>query len=123
MDQISKEVGVINVEDRGTTGIPEKYRGTTTDQGDMEVLGIKQVLRRNFQLSTMLCFSSVAVLSWEFLPLLSVFALIDGGPAAIFWGLVAGTVGYSMLYMSVAEVASMCPTAGGQVDKPFILPT
>ncbi|KAK0249369.1 hypothetical protein LTR91_024109 [Friedmanniomyces endolithicus] len=94
--------------------LPERFRGTTTDRHDMLVLGKKQVLRRNFNFVTMLGFSSTVMTAWEILPIISVFALEDGGLPIVFWAAIMGTVGLSLVYASLAEVASMFPTAGGQ---------
>lgn len=96
--------------------VKEIYRGTSADKHDMDVLGVKQVLRRNYRLVPMLGFSSIAVISWEIAPILMGYVLIDGGPAAMFWGLVIGAVGFFLVYASLAEVASMFPTAGGQAS-------
>jgi hypothetical protein len=38
--------------------VSEKYQGTKFDRQDMSVLGKKQVLRRQFEFSTMLGFAS-----------------------------------------------------------------
>ncbi|KAF2719686.1 amino acid transporter-like protein [Polychaeton citri CBS 116435] len=94
--------------------IPEKFRGTRADTQDMVVLGKKQVLRRSFNFFTMLGFSSTVMTAWEILPIIAVFPLEDGGLPIIFWGAVAGAIGLGFVYASLAEVASMSPTAGGQ---------
>jgi choline transport protein len=112
---ITNDVGVETDQDASSV-IKEIYRGTSADQHDMDVLGVKQVLRRNYRLLPMLGFSSIAVISWEVAPLLIGYVLVDGGPAAMFWGLVIGAVGFFLVYASLAEVASMFPTAGGQVS-------
>ncbi|KAL1860686.1 hypothetical protein Daus18300_009029 [Diaporthe australafricana] len=88
-----------------TSIVSEKYRGTSADQHDMDVLGVKQVLRRNYRLGPMLGFSSIAVISWEIAPILLGYTLVDGGSAAMFWGLVIGAIGFSLVYASLAEVA------------------
>lgn len=62
----------------------------------------------------MLGFASTVMVAWEILPVISVYALQDGGTPIIFWGLVAGIIGMTFVYASLAEMASMCPTAGGQ---------
>ncbi|KAK2609569.1 hypothetical protein N8I77_003065 [Diaporthe amygdali] len=110
---MSEDAGVDSNQDE-TSIVKERYRGTSADKDDMDVLGVKQVLRRNYRLVPMLGFSSIAVISWEIAPILLAYALIDGGTAAIFWGLVVGAIGFSLVYASLAEVASMCPTSGGQ---------
>ncbi|KAG8158296.1 hypothetical protein KVR01_012057 [Diaporthe batatas] len=72
--------------------VKEIYRGTSADKHDMDVLGVKQVLRRNYRLVPMLGFSSIAVISWEIAPILLGYVLIDGGPAAMFWAAVSFAV-------------------------------
>ncbi|KAF2173010.1 hypothetical protein M409DRAFT_62647 [Zasmidium cellare ATCC 36951] len=94
--------------------IPTQFRGTTADQPDMNILGKQQVLRRNFKFFTVLGFASTVMVSWEWLPIISIYALQDGGLPIVFWGLVAGCLGMGLVYVSLAEMASMCPTAGGQ---------
>lgn len=42
------------------------------------------------------------------------FVLIDGGPALLFWGLIVCGIGMTCVYASIAELASISPTAGGQ---------
>ncbi|KAK5125220.1 hypothetical protein LTR85_000896 [Meristemomyces frigidus] len=106
--------GVYDDDKVSSSDVPAKYRGTTTDQHDMLVLGKKQVLRRNFKFVTMLGFASTVMVAWEILPIISVFALEDGGTPIVFWGLLIGTIGMTFVYASLAEMASMCPTAGGQ---------
>ena len=96
------------------SNVPARYRGTDTDQHEMVVLGKKPVLRRNFKFITMLGFASTVLVAWEILPVISVYALQDGGTPIIFWGLIAGIIGMTFVYASLAEMASMCPTAGGQ---------
>jgi choline transport protein len=40
--------------------------------------------------------------------------LVDGGPAGLIWSFVWTWFGFSMVMLSLAEMASMAPTAGGQ---------
>lgn len=79
--------GSKNLESNST--VPEKYKGTSADQNDMSILGRKQVLRRNFKFTTILGFASTVLVAWEILPVISVYALENGGPAIIFWSLVS----------------------------------
>lgn len=87
--------------------IPEQYRGTAADQHDMLVLGKRPVLRRNFKFVTMLGFASTVMISWEWVPIISIYALQDGGLPIVFWGLLAGCISMAMVYASLAEMASM----------------
>ncbi|KAF2772311.1 amino acid transporter-like protein [Teratosphaeria nubilosa] len=94
--------------------IPRKHIGTEADRRDMITLGKKQVLRRNFKFITMLGFGSTVICSWEVILPVFTFVLTDGGTAGLFWGYIAVAIGMMFIYASLAEMASMCPTAGGQ---------
>ncbi|KAK3677126.1 hypothetical protein LTR78_003331 [Recurvomyces mirabilis] len=94
--------------------VEEKYRGTSADREDMRILGKQQVLRRNFKFITMLGFASTVMASWELLLPLFIFVLTDGGTADLFWGFIAVAIGMTLVYASLAEMASISPTAGGQ---------
>ncbi|KAF1964473.1 putative GABA permease, partial [Bimuria novae-zelandiae CBS 107.79] len=80
----------------------------------MNMLGKKQVLRRNFSFLTMLGFASTCIASWEGILTYLNFILIDGGTPLLFWGFVACATGMTLVYASLAEMSSMSPTAGGQ---------
>jgi choline transport protein len=97
--------------------VPVKYQGTAADRQDMNMLGKKQVLRRQFRFSTMLGFASTVMVAWEFVLLVSPFGLSDGGTAGVFWGLIICPFAMTPIYASLAEVASMSPTSAGQYRK------
>ena len=97
--------------------IPEKYRGTAADQHDMKMLGKKQVLRRNFKSITMLGFASMVMVAWEALLVIVSYPLLDGGTPCLFWGLFIAPIGLTFVYLSLAELASMSPTAGGKLKR------
>ncbi|KAI7335498.1 hypothetical protein KC315_g3197 [Hortaea werneckii] len=94
--------------------VPKEYQGTPTDRQDMHALGRKQVLRRRFKFLTMLGFASTVMVAWEFVLVVSPFGLADGGKPAVFWGLLLSPVVLTPVYASLAEMASMRPTAAGQ---------
>jgi choline transport protein len=64
-------------------------------------------------------FASSTVVAWEFVLLVSPFGLVNGGTPAIFWGLILSPVVMLPVYASLAEVASMSPTAGGKFATPI----
>lgn len=103
--------------------VAPKYIGTVADQRDMMTLGKKQVLRRNFRFITMLGFGSTVICSWEVILPVFVFVLTDGGYGTLFWGFIAVTVGMLLVYASLAEMVSMCPTAGGEWRKYLVMLT
>ncbi|KAI6855422.1 hypothetical protein KC323_g8306 [Hortaea werneckii] len=94
--------------------VEAKYRGTAADQRDMKALGKTQELRRNFKFVTMLGFASTVMASWEVLLVLFKLILTDGGTPNLFWGFLVDACGMLFVYASLAELASMSPTAGGQ---------
>lgn len=73
----------------GTKGstISAQYIGTAADRQEMSMLGKTQVLRRQFNFTTMLGFASTVMVAWEFVLVVSPFGLSDGGTPAVFWGL------------------------------------
>jgi choline transport protein len=99
--------------------VPKTYQGTAADRHEMSVLGKKQVLRRQFKFTTMLGFASTVMVAWEFVLLVSPFGLVNGGTPAVFWGLILSPVVMLPVYASLAEVASMSPTAGGKFATPI----
>ncbi|KAK5131032.1 hypothetical protein LTR08_001382 [Meristemomyces frigidus] len=94
--------------------LPAKYQGTAADRMEMVMLGKEQVLRRQIKFSTLLGFASTVMVAWEFCLLVSPFGLEDGGTPAVFWGVLFSPVVLLPVYASLAEVASMSPSAGGQ---------
>ncbi|KAL8683006.1 MAG: hypothetical protein Q9186_001001 [Xanthomendoza sp. 1 TL-2023] len=94
--------------------VADKYQGNSTDRSDMRMLGRIQVLRRNFSLLPLLGFSTVLICTWELQFANMLFALTDGGTGGIFWGFTVTIFACVFIYLSVAEMASMTPTAGGQ---------
>jgi choline transport protein len=94
--------------------VDEKYQGTSFDRQEMSMLGKKQVLRRQFKFSTMMGFASTVMVAWEFVLIVAPFGLTNGGTLAVFWGIVLSPFVLLPMYTSLAEVASMSPTAGGK---------
>ncbi|KAL8818351.1 MAG: hypothetical protein Q9223_003002 [Gallowayella weberi] len=97
-----------------TATVADKWQGTTADKYDMVMLGRSQVLRRNFSFISILGFSAVLLCTWELIFANLLFALTDGGTGGLFWGFTVTVVASVFIYLSVAEMASMSPTAGGQ---------
>jgi choline transport protein len=95
----------------------EKYGGTSLDREEMSMLGKKQVLRRQFRFSTMMGFASTVMVAWEFVLIVAPFGLTNGGTPAVFWGIVLSPFVLLPMYASLAEVASMSPTAGGKISE------
>lgn len=88
--------------------VPEKWQGTQADQRDMAVIGRPQQLRRNFQLVTTLGFGCTLISTWEINIMTFGLSLPNGGTAGLIYGFLVCTVGYGLVYASLAELASMC---------------
>ncbi|KAG2027116.1 hypothetical protein GB937_000854 [Aspergillus fischeri] len=94
--------------------VAPKYMGTVADQRDMSALGRVQVLRRNFRFISILGFGCTLISTWEVILTLLSSALTDGGTAGLIWGFLIVTAGFALVFASIAEMASMAPTSGGQ---------
>lgn len=87
--------------------VKPKWRGTSHDKTEMETLGRKQVLRRNFRFLSMLGFGSTLICTWEILLADILFISINGGTGDLFWGYIVVFFGAALTYASLAEMASM----------------
>ncbi|RDK46902.1 amino acid permease [Aspergillus phoenicis ATCC 13157] len=111
--QINVE-GSENVEKASKGLVAPKYMGTIRDQRDMSALGRVQVLRRNFRFVSILGFGCTLISTWEVILTLLTSGLPDGGTAGLIWGFIIVTAGFALVFASIAEMASMSPTSGGQ---------
>ncbi|GKZ31599.1 hypothetical protein AbraIFM66950_000203 [Aspergillus brasiliensis] len=103
-----------NVEKAPKGLVAPKYMGTIRDQRDMSALGRVQVLRRNFRFVSILGFGCTLISTWEVILTLLGSGLTDGGTAGLIWGFMIVTAGFALVFASIAEMASMSPTSGGQ---------
>ncbi|OCK76744.1 putative GABA permease [Lepidopterella palustris CBS 459.81] len=94
--------------------VAKKWQGTVQDRQDMTTLGRVQELRRNFRFISLLGFGCTLISTWEIIVTTLGIALTNGGTAGLVWGYIAIVIGFTLVYMSVAEMASMAPTSGGQ---------
>ena len=87
---------------------------TESDQIDMRRMGKSQQFRRNFKLITTIAFTTCVLGTWEILLTANTQGLIAGGLAGLFWSLCWSYTGQFFIVLSLAEMAAMAPTAGGQ---------
>lgn len=95
---------------------------TVHDQQDMDRMGKQQQFRRNFRFVTTVGFTCCVMGTWEILMTSNTQALLAGGSAALFWSLCWCYLGQTFIVLSLAEMSSMAPTAGGQyreIRHPF----
>ncbi|KAF2159782.1 hypothetical protein M409DRAFT_70827 [Zasmidium cellare ATCC 36951] len=88
--------------------------GNANDLRDLARMGKTQQLQRNFRLVTMFGFSAILMCSWESLLSTLSIALQNGGTAGLIWTWLIVWIGFTAVYMSMAEMGSMAPTTGGQ---------
>lgn len=77
-------------------------------------VGRDQELNRNFRFLSVLGFSAVLMCTWEAILYGASFGLTNGGKGGMIYTYIAGLLGFSFPILSMAEMASMAPTSGGQ---------
>ncbi|KAF2790260.1 amino acid transporter-like protein [Melanomma pulvis-pyrius CBS 109.77] len=95
-------------------GARSGWNDTRQDEIDMKRLGKKQEFKRNFGFLSTLGFVSIYMATWEFVLVSLSAGFINGGLAGLFWMFIATVICYSTIVASLAEMASMAPTSGGQ---------
>ena len=88
--------------------------GTDVDRGDMARMGKAQEFRRNFSFVPIFGFAVGLMITWEAVMVASSYALPNGGRAALIWTYILSVFGFGAAILSMAEMASMAPTSGGQ---------
>lgn len=87
---------------------------TPFDRREMKRMGKAQELRRNFRPLSTIAFTVILQGTWEVLLTATYQGLVDGGLAGLIWSYVYTFLGFSFVMASLAEMASMAPTSGGQ---------
>lgn len=88
--------------------------GRLDDEAQLEALGHKGELQRNFSLLSMLGLAFAILNSWTALSSSLSLALPSGGSTSVIWGLLTAGICNLALAASLAEFLSAYPTAGGQ---------
>ena len=92
----------------------ERWADNEHDLRDMQRLGKKQEFKRNFGFWSALGFVSVYMATWEFVLVSLSVGFSNGGFGGLFWCFLTTVLCYSTIVASLAEMASMAPTSGGQ---------
>lgn len=108
------ESNVDDMSDTETQRISGKEYNPAPDQRDMRRLGKRQELKRRFRFNSIVGYIIVLGLTWEFSLVVGVFSLSKGGAAGAIWLTLFVCCGMFMICLSMAEMASMAPTSGGQ---------
>jgi len=70
--------------------------------------------QRRFKFIAMVGFCSTVVVAWQNTLTNFGFGLVDGGTGGIFWTFIFGLIASKFLYLTLCELSSSFPTAGGQ---------
>ncbi|KAF1812166.1 amino acid transporter [Eremomyces bilateralis CBS 781.70] len=106
--------GIHDIEGVHDGAIVSEKLGTADDQHDMLRMGKIQKLRRNFGFFSIFGFSMILLSTWETQLGTAAFGLFNGGSAGLIYMYIATACGFSTVVLSMAEMGSMAPTAGGQ---------
>jgi hypothetical protein len=94
-------------QDGAKSCVSAKYLGTEGDKAQMRMLGRTQETRRIFTFITILGFGSTLIVTWEVLLTNIGLILVNGGTAGMFWGFLFVLIGWTLVYLSLSEMASM----------------
>ena len=95
------------MQDGAKSHVSAKYLGTEGDKAQMRRLGRTQETRRVFTFITILGFGSTLICTWEVLLTNIGLILVNGGTAGMFWGFIFVLLGWTVVYLSLSEMASM----------------
>lgn len=104
----------------GSPVVTDSASEFSADQRDMQRMGKEQELKRNFNWFSSVAFTSCTMGTWEFVFVNNFQSLVDGGRAGTFWSYCWVILGQFFVVLSLAEMASMAPTAGGQSVIPSL---
>ena len=93
---------------------PERMGGTAEDKKDMYRLNKAQELQRNFRFLSIFGYSLILGNGWVIALIAAIIPLTNGGTAGGIWMYLIVIIGLCFSTLSMAEMASMAPTAGGQ---------
>ena len=88
--------------------------GTATDDHDMQRMGKKQQLSRQFHALSIFGLTSVVMFTWQAILSTALFSLINGGRGGTVYLFLGTWILTIPVIASMAEMASMAPTSGGQ---------
>ncbi|KAF9888969.1 hypothetical protein FE257_008139 [Aspergillus nanangensis] len=84
------------------------------DEARLAALGQEQAMGRHFNVWSLIFLAFCTSVTWEALTSTMAQCLLAGGSSSLVWGFAASAIGALSIALSLAEFASMVPTAGGQ---------
>lgn len=109
-----KGTTLLHVSSPGGDLMPSAAHQTHQDMADMARLGKVQQFKRNFSYWSTFGFVSIYMATWEFAIVSMSTSFGTAGFGGFFWTFLGCMVCYSSVVLSLAEMCSMSPTAGGQ---------
>ncbi|KAF2472816.1 amino acid transporter [Lindgomyces ingoldianus] len=92
----------------------QEKKGSPDDQKDMQRMGKTQELRRNFRFVSIFGYSMILMATWETVLTTLGLPLLNGGTGGAIFVFIGTAIGMGFVIVSMAEMASMAPTSGGQ---------
>jgi len=93
---------------------PMGNANTEQDDAAMAEVGKVQQFKRNFGFWTILGLTASMMCTWEAVFFANATAMLNGGPVTLVYGFIYAFLGALATASSLAEMASMYPTSGGQ---------
>jgi hypothetical protein len=93
---------------------PDAISLASADKDVMAQMGIRQQLKRRFNIFTIFGLSLTLLSSWEAVGSALGVAFTAGGPVSLVYGLMFTFTGTLACAASIAEMASICPISGAQ---------
>ena len=90
------------------------FKSTDLDAANMARMGKDQQLMRHFRVLSMASFVAIATAAWEIGLFNLTPGITNGGLPGLVYSVLWNFVGFGPIYLSMAEMASMAPTAGAQ---------
>ena len=106
-EKSNARIEISSTSDTDEVTIQEQKGGTRHDVHDMNRMGKRQELRRNFRFISIVGFIMVLQSTWESVLLAAQYGLVNGGTAGLVWMTVGVIVGALCMIASLAEIASM----------------
>lgn len=101
------------VDSEAATAINAMY-STADDSENMRRMGRKQELVRHFRTLSIASFVAVSTAAWEIGLFEITPGLTNGGRSVLVYSVLWNFIGFTPIYLSMAEMASMAPIAGAQ---------
>lgn len=97
-------------------------KATTIDEGSVAVLGLESAhVKKQLGIISIVSLAFVICNSWAGLSSTIQLSILVGGPSTLIYSVLVSTVAYLCIAVTLAELASVYPTAGGQYHFTSIL--